>query len=524
MSDYNITVNVNVNINGKDSGGGGSADSVTIPATILYLLGFIGMGIMLFNIPTYLIVVGILGLLLYMIPLFMVIFAVIVKAFSSKHDYRLRDYEFTDEEGRRIKVVATKTEDDTKFFRKDREPFTVYLCELLYSGGSVFKNILKNFIAPFAFCLFNVFLAIFWICYPLGSIQEGALIAILIPSAYSMYYFPYILIKAARRYHSKLLGFTTAGIIIASLALFLINYDNFMATNAVVGIAFFFTMITVLGTLAILITNLVLSKPRIKQFAITATYLVLAVVVGALSIFVLPKQKEEKYSNAIACVESGDYRQARELFSALGRYKDSQDRYAEIKYIGLQVGERLIMGSQYDKPGATQSDNPLSWTVISVSETKALLLSDAILTSIESNPLNEWNANNSVKNELVKLEYLFPEEEKSRILNHSYSITINGENLQVTDKLFLLSQAELQQYCTTEQIFSKKDTKYNDHQVLSYMMQNSEYEYVYSYYIRNADNSGEWIIADCQSKQFVVKSNRYVGIRPAMYISFDEAK
>lgn len=55
------------------------------------------------------------------------------------------------------------------------------------------------------------------------------------------------------------------------------------------------------------------------------------------------------------------------------------------------------------------------------------------------------------------------------------------------------------------------------------MMQDSDYEYVYSYYVRNANDSGEWIIADCQSKQFVVKTNRYVGIRPAMYITLDKS-
>ncbi len=522
MTEINITVNVNVQ-GEYDSGGRGSADAFSMPATLLYFFGFIGMAIMLFNVPSYLLVLGILGLVLYTLPLIAAIIAAIMKPFALKRE---REYERELEQklGKNLIVTERKNLSFGPFDEED-EPFTVHLCHMLYDGGSVIGNVFKRFIAPYAFCLFNLMLAIFWICYPLGSINEIALISMIIPSAYSMYYFPFVLIRAAVRLHSKLLGFVTAGIITASLALFLINYNTFMEIDSVVGIAFFFTMITVLSTLAILLTNLVLSKSKkTKQIILLLLYVVLLIAVTVVSVVALPDQNEDKYNEAIACVARGDYRQARVLFLELGRYQDAEQRYQEIQFTDLQVGEQVIMGSQFNKPGSTDGDNPLSWTVISVKDGQALLLSDAILTSIESNSLSQWNKSNSVRSALRNLSYLFSDAEKERIVEYSYSFTADGEEIEASDKLFLLSQKELEQYCSDEQIFSKKDSKYNDHQVLNYLMQDSDYEYVYSYYVRGTDSSGEWIIADCQSKQFSVKDNRYVGIRPAMYISMEQEK
>ncbi|MBO5879106.1 MAG: hypothetical protein J6Q68_00950, partial [Clostridia bacterium] len=231
MAYYDIIDNSNGNIVASnvwidEDGQGASVDAMTISAVLLYLFGFIGMGIMLFNLlPTPFVFVGIIAALIYALPLIMVVLALILRPF-----------------------VYNKDDD---FFNEEDEPITHYLCGLLLNGGSIVKNVLKNFISPFAFCLFNVFIALFWICYPLGTIKEATLIGIIIPCAYSMYYYPFVLIKNARKRHSKLLGLSTVGIILLSLAVFLLNYDRFMQTDSVVGIALFFSMITVFGTFAI---------------------------------------------------------------------------------------------------------------------------------------------------------------------------------------------------------------------------------------------------------------------------------
>ena len=54
-------------------------------------------------------------------------------------------------------------------------------------------------------------------------------------------------------------------------------------------------------------------------------------------------------------------------------------------------------------------------------------------------------------------------------------------------------------------------------------MNDYDYEYKYSFFVRNTSDNGEWIIADCDAKLFVIKDNKYVGIRPDMYISIDDA-
>ena len=241
---------------------GASADAMAISATILYFLGFIGMGIMLFNIPTHFIFAGIIALIIYALPVIMVILAAILRPIVDKDEF----------------VCIVEEED---------EPFTYHLCRLLTGGGSVVKNLLRNFFAPFAYCLFNLFIALFWICYPLGTIQETTLIGIIIPCAYSMYYYPFVLISNARKRKSKALGVAAAAIIIASLAVFLVNYDTLMEINSVIGLALFFSMITVLGTFAILIGNIFLTKKKTKRVILLVAYTVLVAVVAILALGVL---------------------------------------------------------------------------------------------------------------------------------------------------------------------------------------------------------------------------------------------
>lgn len=487
MTHFNTNNDVNITVNTPDTY---SSIKSSIPALILYVLGFIGFGIMMFNMSGGLILLGIFGLIFYILPVLAVLFTLLLKQFEPKSSNP-----------------------------KANKPFITELIQLLYADGNVIKNILNNFIAPYAFLLFDLFLAVFWICYPIGIIKEATLIGLVIPSAYCMYYYPFVLIKAAVQRRSKTLIFVMAGIVVVSLTVFLVNYNTFAETGSVAGIALFFTMLTVLSSLAILITNLVLSKPKLKPALLLTVYSILAIAVCASSLYVLPGLNADKYEQAIACVQNGEYRQARELFLQLGRYEDSAEQYEKIKFVKLEVGEKVVMGSQATKPDSSTGDNPLSWTVIAVENGKALLFSDAILTSIDSNSLSKWNESNNVRNKLGDLMYVFNDHEKARIAEYSYSFAVNGETMEAKDKLFLLSREELEKYCSTEQIFSKKDTSYNDHQVVGFGF---DYDYVYSYYVRDTDDSGEWIMVSCEEKQFTDKNTKYVGIRPAMYVSLDE--
>ena len=115
------------------------------------------------------------------------------------------------------------------------------------------------------------------------------------------------------------------------------------------------------------------------------------------------------------------------------------------------------------------------------------------------------------------------EEELARLVPYTYTVADEKGEITVTDTLFLLTQAELEGL-TAADIFSGEDTSYNDNQVLDYQMADLNYTYVYAYFVRSTD--GTWVVADCDAQSFVTKNkdHRYVGIRPAVYITVDTAE
>lgn len=513
MASYRITDHGNGNYTVQELGEGGSADSVAVPAALFYLLGFVGMVIMLFNMPVTMLAFGILAMLIYASPLVMVMIALFMRPLGE----RIR------EEYRRDSDGSYRNSNDS-FFDRDNEPFAYMMSRLLTDGGSVFKNILKNFIAPYVHVLFNLFLAVFWIGHMQGGMSEAAQIAFVIPSAYSMYYYPFVLIKNAVKRHNKVSGITAGVIVLLSFGVFLAFYDQLIAMGGAIGIAVLFTALTVFGTLALLFCGLAFSVKKRKHIIMLVLYGLLLIAVIVAAAVILPGKNADRYAAAEQCVANGDYRQARVLFAELGSYEDAADRYAAIQFVELQVGEQVTLGTQTDAPDDLYGENPLTWTVVSVEDGKALLFCDAILTSIDSNPLSLWADNNSVRNALNSLYGLFDEGEQARILSHTYTVKTEDGTAEVTDKLFLFSRAELEKYCSVEQIFAENDTTYNDHQVLDYQMADFDYTYIYTYYVRDMDDQGAWVVADCESDSFTSKGNayRYVGIRPAIYISMDE--
>ena len=131
MTNFNTTNDVNITIDRPANGASGAS---SIPAVILYVIGFIGFGIMMFNMSGGLILLGIFGLIFYILPVLAVLFTLLLKQFEPKSSDP-----------------------------KANKPFVTELIQMLYADGNVVKNILNNFIAPYAFLLFDLFLAVFWI-------------------------------------------------------------------------------------------------------------------------------------------------------------------------------------------------------------------------------------------------------------------------------------------------------------------------------------------------------------------------
>lgn len=476
-------------------GGGGSFDVATVPAVILYIFGFLGIGYMLFMIPSAFLFMGLLALLLYSLPVITVILALIFRSIARQHHW----FEDKDEDG------------------IEQSPLTAFLINAMTGGGHIFKSFLRNLVVPYAHIFFNIFVFLTLICLSIGSVSEVTLIGFYVVCAYSMYYYPFALIRAAVKKKSKLAVFLTVATVVLAIASAVIVAEA--VSEDYMPLAFFAAM-DILGTVSILLTNLVCARKKKGKAIWLGAYAVMLAVVMLCAFVVLPQNNRENYDKALQCVQDGDFRQARELFSQLGRYEDAAEWCEAIRYVDLQVGEQLTFGEQAKKP-ESYSYKDLTWTVIAVEGDRALLMSDAILCSISSNAMSTWTGNNSVRSQLSSLLYCFDEEEQAQILPYTYTMEINGENVEVTDYLFLLSRQELETYCAADYLFSKKDTSYNDHQVLGYMQANSKYDYCYCYYVRDVDENGEWIVVDCENKEFITKNNQYVGIRPVVFISID---
>ena len=448
------------------SGGGDASGLFTTTMLIGYVLAFVGMIIMLFNVPTTMIFPAILGFLMYIL----------------------------------IPLIG--------YFK----------CHSLIG---VLGIIAKN-----SYLFLIVMVGMWWIMYSLQTVDEQLLIGILVTTMYSMYLIPGVLVYESIKLDTKR-GIVFAVITwVFSLVIFLVNYD---ASINEPGIGQFYpivlsTIITCLGSLFIYINRLCYSiqeNKKNKGILSLVLYLGIILSVAITSFVVIPNNLEQKYNEAIECKENGDYKEARELLITLGRYSDASDVYETIKYKGLELGEKVIFGQYFSKPNDFYQKTNLTWTVIAIENGKAILFCDEIITSIDSNPLYRWKDGNNVKSKLSDIYDAFSDEDKKRIFESQIQYVTTSSTFTSKEKLFLLSEEELKKWCSEDNIYSKDDTKYNDLTVVGYMQSDFNYDYVYSYYVRGTNNKDEWIIVDCKNKQFITKNNRYVGIRPAVIINVD---
>ncbi len=444
---------------------------VQISSVLCYLLAFVGMILMLGNLPSSMIFPGILAVGVFLVPAVLALF------------------------GQRSLVAMLRR------------------------------------ITLVAYLPFNIMVGMWWMLWGAGTASAELLIGLLVVVMYAIYYFPILLIYDGIRRETKLGVVGAVCSFVAAVTVFLVLYGVLGDTSAMGDHlpVIFPSAITVIGTLFLFVSRAVYwvreGAKVWHTLILPAVYILIVAVVAVLAFAVFPAERAERYEAAMQCAENGDYRAAREQLAALGDFRDAAAQYEAIRFTDLQPGERVIMGAQADAPGEF-GENPLSWTVIAVKDGKALLLSDDILTSILAPSSFSLKERSEVRRTLKALELLFDEAELARMQTFAYELTVDGEAEQLTDKLFLPSRAELEQYCKAAQIFAGSDTSYNDHQILDYQMEDLDYSYVYTYFTRDVSEDGKWILADCDAKAFVTweREYRYVGVRPAMYVAVDTAE
>ncbi len=452
--------------------GEGGGELAIISAIVGYILAFVGMIIMLFSVPVTMMFPAILAMILFLIPAGIAL-------------------------GKGAEI------------------------------GAVVGIIAKN-----AYLFFGIFVGMWWILYSLGTVYEPLLIGILVATMYSMYYFPALVVFDSMKRDTPLAipGAVTTFILSLVIYLFaLMNEEAIPELSSYMPIIFS-TSVTVIGTVFLLINRFIyLAKeglPLWKNLIFPAIYLIVATAIALTAFVFVPGYNTAVFEKAIADIEAGNYREAREGLLSIGRSLGADDKYESIKFTELEVGEKISFGEQKADPEDLYARLELSWTVVSVEKGKALLLADSIINSVNAPPLSEWKNANAVRLYLTELyDYLFSEEDKARVAHHTYTVEAGNTAFGVTDPLFILSQEELEALNMPELVFSESDTGYNDKVVLNYLMSHDEYEYKYTYYVRSTTDEGEWIIADCESDIFTNRGslNTLVGIRPAVYITTDSS-
>ena len=392
-----------------------------------------------------------------------------------------------------------------------------------FKSGSILSVL--GIIAKNSYLFFSLLIGMWWVLYSLQTVNEVLLIGMIVVAMYSMYMIPGVLVYESMKTETKL-GIVGAVITyITALVIYLVNHDTYInsTTFGSFYLIIFPTIIVGLGSIFIYVNRLVYSIKngyKAKGLLGLALYLTIILSVVITSFVFIPNKLEKSYIEAEAYLNSEDYKEAREVLLSLGRYSDASKKYESIEYKDLEIGEKVTFGQYLKKPDSYDRID-LTWTIIHTDGDYAILFCDEIITSIDSNPLYRWVDGNNVRYELDSIYGFFSDEDKKRIVLNEVEFVTASNTFTAKDELFILSEEELKQYCSDEMIFSKDDTTYNDHKAVGYMQTDFDYDYVYSYYVRDTDKNDEWIIVDCENKQFITKNNRYVGIRPAVVIKMD---
>lgn len=253
------------------------------------------------------------------------------------------------------------------------------------------------------------------------------------------------------------------------------------------------------------------------------------------------RAKKARYNRALGCIESGDIDRAESDFRILGGYADSADYLANmdmIRFTHCRVGDEITFGKfklSLMEMGYT-GELDIDWKVIGRDGTRVLAVSKKILDVREfggdnwsESALRRWLNNNFYN-------ACFTEAEKAMILSTVIS-TPNNEQTDVsgspdtTDRVFLLSEPEVQTYLKAERRSNPWFTDYALEKYLVNMVEEKYREfykpYKSNYWSRTPGNlhSIIYISPDASNNMFHSysrDSGEMYGVRPAIWIEMGE--
>ena len=215
-----------------------------------------------------------------------------------------------------------------------------------------------------------------------------------------------------------------------------------------------------------------MNKKRKRTLAVVAPIIVACIAFGiALTTLLIPSQKLNK---AITLIDSGDYKAAYILLDSIdyGNSKELQENIKPQYQIALiaeaEIGSYVFFGSYEQDNDTSNGEEDIEWIVLAKEGDKALVISKYALDcrlyhtfmsdiTWETCSLRKW-LNGPFLN-------IFPVEERNSMIdttvtadkNPSYSTSPGND---VTDKVFLLSIAEVDKYFSSDEARKCTPTDY----------------------------------------------------------------
>ena len=247
-----------------------------------------------------------------------------------------------------------------------------------------------------------------------------------------------------------------------------------------------------------------------------------------------------KYNNAVALMEAGRYQEAITAFEALDEYKDSAAKIDECyinmygeevynKFKNINIGDIYTFGDYEQDNNSINGKEEIEWLVLAKEGSRILVLSKYALDCRQFNTTNDYVTWESCSlrtwlNDTF-INNAFAAEEKAMIQTVTVSSDILGDNAisqgnSTQDKIFVLSDAEVDRYLTAESVKKCEPTPY--------AIANNAY-------VRNSNGMCMWWLRTCANDNNCAIYVTYDGsniktgaqvdegniaVRPALWIDF----
>lgn len=199
-------------------------------------------------------------------------------------------------------------------------------------------------------------------------------------------------------------------------------------------------------------------KKKITTAVVISAICVVIAFVIVLNTVIIPNNK---YNDAIALMEEGEYDKAYDIFAELGNYKDTADKIAVLRLERTKaslktakVGDCIKFGTYMQSKDSSGLKEDVEWIVLDIRDGKALVISKYVLddkvynenyekVTWETCSLRQW-----LNNEFINAAFTHDERELIATVMVPDDSADGGNSTQ--DQVFILSSTEAKQYFDTD--------------------------------------------------------------------------